>query len=54
MTPTHQGVPAGTVVESTISLKTLGAVLAERWRKARPMPVHLGSPSIWFHNGQPA
>lgn len=54
MTPTHQGIPAGTVVESTLSLKTLGAVLAERFRKVRPLTVQLGSPSIWFHNGQPA
>jgi len=54
MKPTHSSIPAGTVVESTHGLKSLGAVIAERWRKARPMPVQIGSPSIWFHNGQPA
>ena len=54
MNPTHQGVPSGTVLESRVSLKTLGAVLAERWRKTRGLPVQLGAPSFWFHNGIPA
>jgi hypothetical protein len=54
MKTTLRGMPSGTIVESTMSLKTLGAVLTERWRRARGLPVQLGSPSVWFHNGQPA
>jgi hypothetical protein len=54
MKSTHQGVPPGTIMDSAVSLKTLGAVVAERWRKAKGLPVQLGLPTFWFCDGSPA
>lgn len=49
-----QGTPFPAIVESTMGLRSIGAVLAERWRRARGLPAQPVSPTVWFHNGQPA